>query len=135
MRDTKALRIRKFGGPEMMAVREVPMVAPSKGQVLVQVAASGVNFIDLYVREGRYATPLPFVPGQAAAGTVVAIGEHVTTITIGERVAWCSVLGTYAQYALAPAESLVQIPQRSSSIADAICTASRARLLPFDERE
>ena len=106
----KAIQILQTGGPEVMTITDWAMPVPGPGQVLVQVAASGVNFIDLYVREGRYANPLPFIPGQEAAGTVAAVGEGVTTVRPGERVAWCSVLGTYAEYALAPAENLVPVP-------------------------
>jgi NADPH2:quinone reductase len=78
--------------------------------VLVKVHASGVNFIDIYYREGRYKTQLPFIDGQEAAGTVKAIGEGVTGFKVGDPVAWCNVLGTYAEYALAPADRLVKLP-------------------------
>jgi NADPH2:quinone reductase len=74
-----------------------------------------VNFIDVYVREGRYPAQLPLVPGQEAAGTVVAVGDGVTTVKAGDRVAWCSVLGTYAEYAVAPAARLVAVPDGISS--------------------
>ena len=106
----KAIQILETGGPEVMTVREVPLPTPAPGQVLIQVAASGVNFIDIYVREGRYANKPPFTPGQEAAGTIVAIGDGVENLKQGDRVAWCSVLGTYAEYALAPAERVVAIP-------------------------
>jgi NADPH2:quinone reductase len=69
-----------------------------------------VNFIDLYVREGRYGNKPPFTPGQEAAGTIVALGANVSHLKEGERVAWCSVLGTYAEYALAPASRVVPLP-------------------------
>jgi NADPH:quinone reductase len=78
--------------------------------VLIRVAVTGVNFIDLYVREGRYGNKLPFTPGQEAAGTVVAVGKSVSHLHEGDRVAWCSILGTYAEYAVAPAERVVPIP-------------------------
>jgi NADPH2:quinone reductase len=78
--------------------------------VLVKIHASGVNFIDIYYREGRYKTQLPFIDGQEAAGIVKAIGEGVTGFAIGDPVAWCNVLGTYAEYALAPADRLVKLP-------------------------
>jgi NADPH2:quinone reductase len=106
----QAIRILDVGGPEVMTLREVPIPVPAAGQVLVNIAASGVNFIDLYVREGRYGNQPPFTPGQEAAGTVAAVGEGVTTVKTGDRVAWCSVLGTYAQFALAPADRVVPIP-------------------------
>jgi NADPH2:quinone reductase len=106
----QAIQLLDVGGPEVMTLREVPIPVPAAGQVLVNIAASGVNFIDLYVREGRYGNQPPFTPGQEAAGTVAAVGEGVTTVKTGDRVAWCSVLGTYAQFALAPANRVVPIP-------------------------
>ncbi len=106
----KAIQITQTGGPEVMSVREVPTPVLGPGEVLIQVAASGVNFIDLYVREGRYADPVPFTPGQEAAGTIVALGANVSHLKEGDRVAWCSVLGSYAEYALAPASRVVPLP-------------------------
>jgi NADPH:quinone reductase len=106
----KAIQITQTGGPEVMSIREVPTPVLGPGEVLIQVAASGVNFIDLYVREGRYANPVPFTPGQEAAGTIVALGANVSHLKEGDRVAWCSVLGTYAKYALAPASRVVPLP-------------------------
>src|SRR5260370_11052927 len=110
MKSMKVLQILETGGPEVMTLREVPLPAPATGQVLIQVVASGVNFIDIYVREGRYANKPRFTPGQAAAGTVVAIGDGVKNVKEGDRVAWCSILGTYGEFALAPAERVVAIP-------------------------
>jgi NADPH2:quinone reductase len=106
----KAIEIRQTGGPEVIQVRELPIPEPQLGQVLIRVAASGVNFIDLYVREGRYGNQTPFTPGQEATGTIVAVGPGVADLKVGERVAWCSILGTYAEYAVAPAERVVPIP-------------------------
>jgi NADPH:quinone reductase len=106
----KAVEIQHTGGPEVMHVRELPVPEPQPGEVLIRVAASGVNFIDLYVREGRYGNQTPFTPGQEAAGTIVAVGPAVVDLKVGERVAWCSVLGTYAEYAVTPAERVVPIP-------------------------
>ncbi len=106
----KAIQITQTGGPEVMSIREVPTPVPGPGEVLIRVAASGVNFIDLYVREGRYADPVPFTPGQEAAGTIVALGANVSHLKEGDRVAWCSVLGSYAEYALAPASRVVPLP-------------------------
>jgi threonine dehydrogenase-like Zn-dependent dehydrogenase len=77
-----------------MHVRELLIPEPQRGEVLIRVAASGVNFIDLYVREGRYGNQAPFTPGQEAAGMIVAVGPQVLDLKVGERVAWCSVLGT-----------------------------------------
>jgi NADPH:quinone reductase len=77
---------------------------------LIQVADSGINFVDLFVREGRFGNQTPFTPGQEAAGTVAAVGSGVSDLKQGDRVAWCSVLGTYAEFAVAPAERVVPIP-------------------------
>ena len=106
----KAIQITQTGGPEVMSIRKVPTPVPGPGEVLIRVAASGVNFIDIYVREGRYANPVPFIPGQEASGTIAAVGEGVRSIKEGDRVAWCSILGTYAEFALAPADRVVPIP-------------------------
>src|SRR6266481_8798409 len=106
----KAIELTETGGPEVMHLREIPTPIPQESEVLIRVAVTGVNFIDLYIREGRYGNQPPFTPGQEAAGTVAAVGEGVTTVKTGDRVAWCSVLGTYAQFALAPADRVVPIP-------------------------
>ena len=106
----KAIQITQTGGPEALTVADLPIPAPKAGEVIVKVHATGVNFIDIYYREGRYKTPLPFINGQEAAGTVEAIGEGVTGFETGDHVAWCNVLGTYAEYAVAPADRLVKLP-------------------------
>ena len=106
----KAIELTETGGPEVMHLREIPMPTPRQDEVLIHVALTGVNFIDLYVREGRYGNKLPFTPGQEAAGTVVAVGKSVAHLHEADRVAWCSILGTYAEYAVAPAERVVPIP-------------------------
>ncbi len=106
----KAIELTETGGPEVMHLREIPTPIPQESEVLIRVAVTGVNFIDLYVREGRYGNELPFTPGQEAAGTVVAVGKSVSHLQEGDQVAWCSVLGTYAEYAVAPGERVVPIP-------------------------
>jgi NADPH2:quinone reductase len=106
----KAIELTETGGPEVMHLREIPTPRLQQDEVLIRVAVTGVNFIDLYVREGRYGNKLPFTPGQEAAGTVVAVGKIVSHLHEGDRVAWCSILGTYAEYAVAPAERVVSIP-------------------------
>jgi NADPH:quinone reductase len=106
----RAIEITQTGGPEVMVLRELPTPEPGPGQALMQIEACGVNFIDVYQREGRYAVPLPFVPGQEAAGTVIAVGPDVTAVNVGDRVAWCHVMGTYAEYAVAPLAKLIAIP-------------------------
>jgi NADPH:quinone reductase len=106
----KAIQIRKIGGPEVLTLEEVPVPTPKAGEALVKVHASGVNFIDVYYREGRYKTELPFVDGQEGAGIVEAVGNGVTEVRPGDPVAWGNVLGSYAEYAIVPAERLVPVP-------------------------
>lgn len=106
----KAIQIRQTGGPEVMALAEVPIPEPKPGEVLVRVQASGVNFIDVYLREGRYKTELPFINGQEGAGIVEYTGTGVTGFEPGEHVAWCSVLGSYAEFVAVPAHMLVKVP-------------------------
>jgi NADPH2:quinone reductase len=106
----RAIQIKTTGGPEVMELVDVPIPKPGAGQVLVKIEASGVNFIDTYLREGRYPAQLPFIPGQEAAGTVVALGGGVGGFAVGDRVAWNGTRGTYAEFACAPAEDLLKIP-------------------------
>jgi NADPH2:quinone reductase len=110
----RAIQIRETGGPEVMQLAELPIPTPGAGQVLVKIAAVGVNFIDTYLREGRYPAELPFIPGQEAAGTVAEVGAEVTDFSVGDRVAWNGTRGTYAEYACAPAASLLKIPEAMS---------------------
>ena len=93
-----------------MELVELPVPQPKANEAVVKLAASGVNFIDVYNREGRYKVPLPFVMGQEGAGVVTAVGADVKSVKTGDRVAWTSVLGSYAEYAALPADRLVPIP-------------------------
>jgi NADPH2:quinone reductase len=88
----------------------LPLPEPKPNEVVVQIKAAGVNFIDVYFREGRYPAPLPFVNGQEAAGVVTAIGSEVSSLKVGDRVAYTGILGSYAEYAAVAAERVVQIP-------------------------
>jgi NADPH2:quinone reductase len=106
----KAILIRKTGGPEVLVLEEVAKPEPKPGEVLVRVRASGVNFIDIYLREGRYAAELPFVDGQEGAGVVAEVGRGVSELKPGDRVAWCGAVGSYAEYAAVPAALLVKVP-------------------------
>lgn len=110
----RAIQVAKTGGPEVLELVELPVPEPAAGQALVKVEASGVNFIDTYLREGRYPAPLPFVPGQEAAGAIVKLGEGVDGFAVGERVAWSGTRGTYAEYACAPAKDLLRVPEGMS---------------------
>ncbi len=106
----KAIQVKQPGGPEAMQVVDVPVPSPKPNEALIKIVAAGVNFIDVYNREGRYKVPLPFVPGQEAAGIVTAVGREVTTVKPGDRVAYVSILGAYAEYAVCPTDRLVKIP-------------------------
>jgi NADPH2:quinone reductase len=97
-----------------MELVELPRPEPQAGEVLVRVHAAGVNFIDTYLREGRYPAPLPFVPGQEAAGVVEQLGQAVTGFAVGDHVAWTGTRGTYAEYARAPAKDLLKVPNGMS---------------------
>ncbi|HYH46017.1 MAG TPA: alcohol dehydrogenase catalytic domain-containing protein, partial [Thermoanaerobaculia bacterium] len=108
----QAIRIQEHGGPEVLRHEEVPDLAPGPHQALVRLAAIGVNFIDVYFRTGLYKPAgLPFTPGQEGAGTVEAIGEGVTEVAPGDRVAWTGVQGSYAELAVVPADRLVKLPK------------------------
>lgn len=111
----KAIRVHAVGGPEVLKYEEVPRPEPGPGQVLVRVEAVGVNFMEIYQRTGLYPVPLPFIPGTEAAGTVVEIGPKVTTVSGGQRVASINFAGAYAEYAVAPADRLVVLPDGVSS--------------------
>src|SRR5215472_7248419 len=106
----KAIQVKQPGGPEALEVVDIAVPQPKPNEALVKLAAIGVNFIDVYLREGRYPAALPFVDGQEAAGVVAAIGEAVKSVQPGDRVAYTGVLGSYAEYAAVPTERLVPIP-------------------------
>jgi len=106
----KAIQVSQTGGPEVLVPVDLPIPKPKANEALVQIKAAGVNFIDVYLREGRYPAPLPFVNGQEAAGVVTEIGSEVTAVKSGDRVAYSSVTGSYAEYAAVPAMRLVKVP-------------------------
>jgi NADPH:quinone reductase len=106
----KAIQVKQPGGPEVLELVDVPVPEPKANEAVVKLAASGVNFIDVYQREGRYKVPLPFLLGQEGAGVVTAVGSNVTSLKAGDRVAWTGLLGGYAEYAAVPADRLVAIP-------------------------
>jgi NADPH:quinone reductase len=107
----KAIQVNKTGGPDVLTVVDLPVPQPKENEVVVKVAASGVNFIDIYQREGRYKIPLPFILGQEGAGTVSAVGADVKEVRVGDRVAWTGIMGSYAEYVAVPADRAVTIPQ------------------------
>jgi NADPH2:quinone reductase len=107
----KAIQVKQPGGPEALELAEIPIPQPKENEVVVKIAASGVNFIDVYQREGRYKLPLPFVAGQEGAGTVTALGSKVSGIKTGDHVAWAGIQCSYAEYIAAPADRLVPVPE------------------------
>ncbi len=106
----QAIVVNELGGPEVMKVAEVPDPVAAPGQVVVRIAAAGVNFRDIYVRTGMYKQPLPYTPGSEGAGTVTEVGEGVTGIAVGDEVAWSEGNGGYAELAAVPAAKAVPLP-------------------------
>ncbi|MFZ0951381.1 MAG: alcohol dehydrogenase catalytic domain-containing protein, partial [Candidatus Sulfotelmatobacter sp.] len=89
----KAIRVQHTGEPEVMELEEVPVRPAKTAEAVVKVSVAGVNAIDGYFRDGRFRTPLPFIPGQEGAGVVTAVGEQTKMVKVGDRVAWSGVLG------------------------------------------
>jgi len=108
----KAIQVQKTGGPEVLTLVDLPIPKAKANEAVVKIAASGVNFIDVYFREGRYPAALPFTDGQEAAGTVTELGSDVKQVKVGDRVAYSNVMGTYAEYAAVPADRLVRVPDK-----------------------
>ena len=111
----KAIRVHAKGGPEALRFEDVPDPRPEAGQAVVCVEAAGVNFIDVYHRTGLYKVALPATLGQEGAGTVLEVGPDVRDVAPGDRVAWASVLGSYAEQAVVPANRLVKLPDGVSA--------------------
>jgi NADPH2:quinone reductase len=116
----KAVRFHEFGGPEVLRYEDVPEPEPGPGEVVLRLGACGVNFIDTYERSGAYNVPLPYVAGQEGTGEVVAVGEGVTGIVVGEHAGYAQIPASYAEYVKAPAHRLVKMPE---GIDDATGTA------------
>jgi len=110
----KAIQVKRAGGPEVLELVKLPVPEAKGAEAVVKIVAAGVNFIDVYYREGRYKAVMPFVPGQEAAGDVVAVGTNVTNLKVGDRVAYTMVLGSYAEYSAVAADRLVKIPESVS---------------------
>ena len=111
----RAIRVHTPGGPEVLRLDDVPVPSPGAGQALIRVEAAGVNFVDVYHRSGLYQLALPATLGREAAGTVETVGPGVSTLRAGDRVVSETLSGAYAEYAMAPAERLVPLPDRVSS--------------------
>src|SRR3954469_25856879 len=107
-----AIRVHEYGGPEKLGWGDVPLPHPKPGEALVRHAAVGLNYIDVYFRTGLYKAPsMPVTIGMEGAGTVEAVGDGVTDIAVGDRVAYAGALGAYAEARCVPADKLVKIPE------------------------
>ena len=130
----KAIQVKQTGGPDVMELVELPVPEPKANEAVVKLAASGVNFIDVYHREGRYKVALPFTPGQEGAGVVVSVGSEVRSVKSGDRVAWSHLLGAYAEYEAIAADRLVPIPSgvTDQQAAAAMLQGMTAHYLVYD---
>jgi len=130
----KAIQITQTGGPQVMQIADVPVPQPKPNEAVVKLSASGINFIDVYQREGRYKVALPFILGQEGAGVVSAVGAGVTSVKAGDHVAWTGILGSYAEYAAVPADRLVKTPPGVSdqTAAAAMLQGMTAHYLIYD---
>lgn len=106
----RAVLVETFGGPEALTVHDIPKPTAGPGEVVVKVAMSGVNFIDVYFRTGVYKMPPPVAIGNEAAGVVDSVGPDVTSLAVGDRVAYAMMRGSYAEFSKVPAAQLVKIP-------------------------
>jgi len=106
----KAIVVTSHGGPESLTLTDAPEPAPGPGELLVEVEAAGLNFVDVYQRSGLYQIALPFTPGLEGAGTVLAVGADGNSIAAGDRVGWVNRIGSYADNAVVPIESAIPIP-------------------------
>ena len=112
----RVIQIEQRGGPEVLSLAEHPAPQPGSGQIVAEIAAAGVNYMDIYQREGvgGYRPPLPFVTGGEGAGTIIAIGAGVTGLAVGDRVAWAAP-GSYAEQVVVPADRVVPVPDGIST--------------------
>lgn len=110
----KAIRVHHHGGPEVLQLDEIPTPEPGSGEIRVDIAAAGVNYVDTYHRRGAYSVELPFTPGSEAAGIVDAVGPGVEDIAPGDRVAYAMSLGTYAEYAIVAADRTALLPDETT---------------------
>ena len=107
----KVVRFHEFGGPEVLRYEDVDEPSPGPGEVVVRLGACGVNFIDTYQRTGAYNVALPHTAGQEGAGDIVAVGEGVTNVAVGDRVAFSGTSASYAESARVAADRLVKLPE------------------------
>lgn len=116
----QAVTIDRYGGPEVLRKGSIPVPAAGPGEVLVRVGRAGINFMDVHTRQGKYRdsrsypVTLPCTLGMEGAGTVVMVGDGVKRVRVGDRVAWCIVWGSYAQFACVPERMLAVLPDAIS---------------------
>src|SRR5579859_4918958 len=112
----RVIQVEQRGGPEVLSVAEHPAPQPGPGQIVAEIAAAGVNYMDIYQREGvgGYGRPVPFVTGGEGAGTIIAVGADVTDLAVGDRVAWVGP-GSYAEQVVLPADRVVPVPDGIST--------------------
>lgn len=130
----RAVVVREAGGPEQLRLEDVPLSPPAPGEALIRVQASGVNFLDVYLRRGDYAAAMPFTPGTEVAGTIVAIGGGAASgeFSPGDRVAFLARTGGYAEYVTAPVERLIPIGDAPVEHAMALFQGVTAQFLTHD---
>jgi NADPH:quinone reductase len=119
----KAIRVHALGGPEVMHLEDIPDPTPAAGEVVVRIEAIGVNVLEVFQRNGEVPTKAPFTPGTEGAGTVVAVGETVSGLRVGDRVTSQAWRGSYAEFAAAPAERVVRLPEAVDAKAGAAVLA------------
>ncbi len=110
----KAIQMLKHGGPEVLEYKDIEIPSPSKGQALVSIKAAGINYIDIYQRNGVYPVKLPYIPGLEGSGIVEAIADDVNSVKVGDRVAYVHQPGSYAEFALVDANFLIPLPKELS---------------------
>ncbi len=110
MTTTRAIRVAEAGGPEVLVLGETTLAPPGPGEALLSIAAAGVNFIDIYRRSGVYPMSHPYTPGTEGAGAVLAVGDEVTDVVVGDRVAWADLPGSYAEAVVGAADKLIPVP-------------------------
>jgi NADPH2:quinone reductase len=129
----RAIQIQEAGGPEVLTVSEVPDPEPGAGELLIDIAVAGVNYIDINQRSGRYPLPLPIKIGLEGTGTVRALGEGVTGFAVGDRVAWPQTFGSYAERIVAPAARVIKVPEGvDDEVASTLLQTMTAQYLVHD---
>ncbi|GAA1395294.1 quinone oxidoreductase [Kitasatospora putterlickiae] len=130
----KAIRVHATGGPEQLQVDDVPVTEPAEGEIRIRTEVIGVNYVDVYHRQGVFPVALPFVPGMDAVGTVDALGPGVTGLSVGDRVAYGELPGAYAEFVTVPVRLATAVPDGldSGTAAAAMLQGLTAHYLAHD---